>query len=39
MADQVTTGWFVGRTRELARLHQLLGSIAGFTHTPGTSTG
>jgi predicted ATPase len=29
MADQVTTGWFVGRTQELARLHQLLGRAVG----------
>jgi len=31
MADQVTTGWFVGRTQELARLHQLLARAADGT--------
>jgi DNA-binding CsgD family transcriptional regulator/tetratricopeptide (TPR) repeat protein len=29
MADQVTAGWFVDRTQELARLHQLLGRAVG----------
>jgi AAA ATPase domain len=29
MADQVTAGWFVGRTQELARLRQLLGCAVG----------
>ena len=28
MADQITTGRFVGRTKELARLHQLLARAA-----------
>src|SRR4029450_7611675 len=39
MADQVTTGRFVGRTNELARLHQLLARAGGGEALVGGSGG